>query len=260
MKDYTITVDASAAATPSPSVALDNTAKTLTVTLVKGSSNNDLLTALKGAAGLKDSDNNPISLANIKMSGDLNRPLETAASTRSTITDKIGLDGLKNLANEKCFVDLGMGLSLNPDGKTINEQSVFDTSIPGITFMGYGTADGTGTGVSNNLYTLLGQISDQLENPDFSIDKIQPYLDNFSKQVQNSLNQITKSGTKSNFLTTTKSQLESIGDNVNEKLNNTEYIDPADAYRDFSWQQYTYQVALKIGAQILQPTFLDFMR
>ncbi len=243
-----------------PSVSADAASKTLTVNLATGAKNSDVLAALSANKTLTSTDGSTtFDLSKAAMSGDMNRPVDTTAQTATAI-DTIGLDGLKALANEKCFVDLGMGLSLNTDGKTINEQSVFDTSIPGITFMGYGTVDGSGTGVSNNLYTLLGQVADQLESPNFSMDNIRPYLDNLGKQVQNSLNQVTKSGTKSNFLTTTKAQLESIGDNVDEKLNNTEYVDPMDAYLDYTWQQYTYQSSLKIGTQILQPTVLDFMR
>lgn len=259
LNGYTINVDASTTAAPT-AITIDNTAtpKTLNVTLASGSTNNDLLTALKGATGLTDAGGNAVSLDNVTMTGDLNRPLETASVTTATITDTIGQDGLKALSNEKAFVDLGMGLKFNADG-SINEQSVFDTAIPGISFMGFGTTDGTGTGVSNNLYTLLGQIADQLDSPAFSMDTIKPYLDNLTKQSEATLRKVTESGTKSNFLTTTQTQLETMSDNVDDKLNDTEFIDPIDAYLDYTWQQYAYQSALKVGSQILQPTFLDFM-
>jgi flagellar hook-associated protein 3 len=260
LNGYKINVDASTAAAPT-AVAIDHTAtpKTLNVTLKSGSTNEDLLAALKGATGLTDAGGNAISLANTTMTGDLSRTLETAKPTTADITDTIGLSGLQRLSDEKSFVDLGMGLKLNADG-SIDEQSVFNSAIPGLSFMGFGTTDDTGSGVSNNLYTLLGQIADQLEKPDFSMNNIKPYLDNLAKQSAGALSKVTESGTKSNFLTTTQKQLETMGDNVNDKLNNNEFIDPIDAYLDYTWQQYAYQSALKVGSQILQPTFLDFMK
>jgi flagellar hook-associated protein 3 len=257
---YKIKVDASQPGA-STSVSIDHTAspKTLNVTLKSGSTNQDLLDALKSATGLKDAGGNAISLANASMTGDSTRPLETTAPTAAVISDTVGMDGLKKLANEKTFVDLGMGLKVKADG-SIDEQSVFDSSIPGISFMGYGTTDGTPDGVSNNLYTLLGQIADQLDSENFNMNTIKPYLDNLTKQTATTLSKITESGTKSNFLTTTKTQLEAMSDNVNEKLVNNDYVDPMEAYMDFTWQQYSFQAALKVGSQILQPTFLDFMK
>jgi len=259
LNGYTINIDASAATTPSPAVVLDNAAKTLTITMAKGSTNNDLLTTLKNATGLTDASSNPISLTNVKMSGDLNRPLETTTVTSAAITDTIGQDGLKKLASEQSYVDIGLGLKLNADN-TVNDQSVYNSAIPGISFLGFGTSDGTDTGMPNNLYTQLGLIATQLESSDFSIDKIKPYLDNFNKQGDAVLGKITESGTKSNFLTTMKSQLVGIGDSVNEKIDNTAFIDPAEAYMNYTSQQNAYQAALKVGSQILQPTFLDFMK
>jgi flagellin-like hook-associated protein FlgL len=255
-------VDASTAAAAT-AVTVDTTTDpanpTLNVTLAKGSTNSDLLKALKDVG----TSISGYDFSKVSMSGDLNRPLETAGSTSgvtsASITDTIGLNGLKSLANEQAFVDLGMGLKLNADN-SINEQSVFNSAIPGLSFMGFGTVDGSGTGVSNNLYSLLGQIADQLDSASFSIDKVKPYLDSFKQQGDVLLSKVTESGTKSNFLTTTKTQLETMGDNVDNKLNDTEFIDPVDAYMDYTWQQYSYQAALKVGAQILQPTFLDFMK
>jgi len=262
LNGFTINVNAS---TPSAATAVtvdtttDPANPTLNVTLAKGSTNKDLLKAINDVG----TSISGYDFSKVSMSGDLSRPLETAGPTSgvtsAAISDTIGLDGLRKLSNEQSFVDLGMGLKLNADN-SINEQSVFNSAIPGLSFMGFGSKDGSGTGVSNNLYTLLGQIADQLDSSSFSIDTIKPYLDNFKDQGDALMNKITESGTKSNFLTTTKTQLQTMGDNVDDKLNETEFIDPVDAYMDFTWQQYSYQAALKVGAQILQPTFLDFMK
>lgn len=226
---------------------------TVTMDLTTKKTNQDLLKTLNSAGTVSGLD-----FSKVTMSGDLNRPIDATTPDSTKATDTIGQDGLKKLANEQSYVDIGMGLKLNADN-TINDQSVFNSAIPGISFMGFGTSDGTDTGIPNNLYTQLGLIATQLESTDFSIDNIKPYLDNFNKQGDAVLGKITESGTKSNFLTTMKAQLVTMGDSVNDKIDNTAFIDPADAYLNFTNQQYAYQAALKVGSQILQPTFLDFM-
>lgn len=242
-----------------PTVTADATSKTLTVNLAAGDNiNSDVLTALKTSSSLTSTDRTvTFNLSKVAMSGDLNIAVDTGTQA-AVATSTIGQAGLQKLADEQSYVDLGLGLKFNTDN-TINSQSVFNSAIPGISFMGFGTSDGTSSGIPNNLYTQLGQIADQLESTNFSIDKIKPNLDNFNKQGDAVLSKITESGTKSNFLTTMKAQLITMGDSINDKIDKTAFIDPAEAYMDYTNQQYAYQAALKIGSQILQPTFLDFM-
>ncbi|MBW7573341.1 flagellar hook-associated protein FlgL [Caproiciproducens faecalis] len=259
---YKIQVNTADGATPS--VSADTSSKTLTVNLPTGAKNSDILTALKTAPSLTASNDSTVTfdLSKAAISGDLNCPVDTSVQT-ATATDTIGAEGLKQLANEQSYVNIGLGLSTENGSTDINSQSVFNSAIPGISFLGYGTVDGTENGVSNNLYTLLGQIADKLEGKDgstFSMDEIKPYLDNLSKQGDALLSKITESGTKSNFLTTTLTNLESMGDKVMDKIDKTEYVDFEDAVMDQIYQQYAYSAALKVGAQILQPTFLDFMK
>ncbi|MDF1494230.1 flagellar hook-associated protein FlgL [Caproiciproducens sp. CPB-2] len=253
-KDYTFQVNTGA----SSSVSVDTSLKTLTVTLPAGAKNSDVLAALKDSPDLSSFD-----LSKAAISGDLNRPVDT--SQTATATDTIGSEGLKKLASEQTFVNIGLGLSTESGSTTINSQSVYNSALPGISFIGYGTSDGTGSGVSNNLYTLLGQIADKLDGGEnatgftYSYDEIKPLLDNFSDQADVLTDKISEVGSKSNFLSTTLTNLTSIGDKVLEKIDNTEYVNFEDAVMDQSYQQYAYTAALKVGAQILQPTFLDFM-
>ena len=253
---YTIQI-ASGASGSADSVAVSGSTITISMDIAAGKTNQDLLTALTSATGLTDGSGNALDFSKITMTGEMTIPV-TNGMTSAAAYDTVGQAGLKALANETAYVDLGLGLRLNSDG-SVNSQSVFDTAIPGISFMGYGTTDGTATGVSKNLYTLLGQIADQLESPNFSMDTIQPYLDSFSDQGDVLLAEITKSGTDSNFLTTTQAQLVKMGDSIDEKMNDVEFLDPADALIDYKMQAAAYQAALQMGTKILQPTFLDFM-
>lgn len=227
---------------------------TISVDLDQVKTNQDLGNAIKG---MTTANSAGFDFSQFSVTGDMNRPIEdgmTSTVSRDTVTQS----ELSDLSKEQSMVDLGMGLRLKADG-SVDPQSVFDAAIPGISFMGFGTVDGTSTGVSNNLYTLAGQIADQLESPDFSIDNIKPYLDNFTKQGQNLMAKITESGTKSTFLASRKTNLEDMGDAIVEKDQNTEFLDPADAITNANMQQYAYDAALKVGTQIMTKTLLDFM-
>ena len=62
-----------------------------------------------------------------------------------------------------------------------------------------------------------------------------------------------------NFLETTKSRLEDQQLNLTEQYDNVVNVDMAEAIKEFSWAQYAYNAALKVGTQILSPSFIDFM-
>ncbi len=261
---YKIQVNTADGATPSASA--DTSSKTLTVTLPTGAKNSDILTALKASSPLSASDNPSVTfdLSKAAISGDMNCPVDTSAQT-ATATDTIGSEGLKKLANEQTFINIGLGLNTESGSTAINSQSVYNSAIPGISIIGYGTSDGTESGISNNLYTLLGQIADKLDggenasNFTYSYDEIKPLLDNFNDQSDAVIDKIAEYGSKSTFLSTTLTNLTSIGDKVLEKIDSTEYIDFEEAVTAQLYQQSSYNAALKVGAQILQPTFLDFM-
>lgn len=221
--------------------------------LSAGKTNADLLSALKNATGLVTGGGDPIDLSDLTMTGDSRLPLEAGMQSESAY-DSIGLDGLKALASEGAYVDLGMGMRFDAS-RTANAQTVFNVSIPGISFAGFGSKDG----VSGNLYNLMSQISDCLESPNFSMETIQPYLDKFAEQGQALLSAITRSGTSSNFLSSLKTRLESNQLNVTEKISNVEFMDSATAIMDYKMQAYAYQAALQMGTKIMQRSFLDYM-
>ena len=46
---------------------------------------------------------------------------------------------------------------------------------------------------------------------------------------------------------------------VPAQILSVEQIDMADAITEFSWQQYCYNAALKVGNQLLGQTLIDYM-
>ena len=215
------------------SVSTDGSMITIEADLSKYKTNQDLLNELRGYKN--------IDFSNIRITGDMNRSISVS-----------------NGANEEVLVNLGLGLktTAGANSTTINSQSAFNSAIPGLSFMGYGQDS---SGISGNLYTLMGQIADQLESDDFSMENIQPYLDKFGEKSDALLGEITKSGSKSNFLSTMKTNLESMGDSLLERAEDIEYVDPGDAIMDFYMQQYAYNAALSMGTKILSKSFIDFM-
>jgi flagellar hook-associated protein 3 FlgL len=163
---------------------------------------------------------------------------------------------LDKLSNEKLFVDLGLGLSLDENNKVV-PSSAFNMSLPGINAVGYGKDD---DGMSNNVIALTGQMANLLSAETFDAQEYQKLSSKFEKVSSGILNQITELGVKSEFLTTTKDRLENADISLQEQMQNVEGIDLAKALTDYSWNQYAYNAALKVGTSILSASFIDFMK
>ncbi len=74
------------------------------------------------------------------------------------------------------------------------------------------------------------------------------------------LEKITELGTQTEFLTTTKDRLETSEINLATQIDNVVNVDMAEAIMNFSWAQYAYNASLKVGNNILTPSFIDFMK
>jgi flagellar hook-associated protein 3 FlgL len=67
-------------------------------------------------------------------------------------------------------------------------------------------------------------------------------------------------GATTNRATAAKSRLEDLEDATTQVLDDLTGIDLAKALTDFTAQQTAYQASLKVGAQIIQPSLVDFLR
>jgi len=61
------------------------------------------------------------------------------------------------------------------------------------------------------------------------------------------------------YLETSSNRLSLLATNLNEQILNIEQIDLASAITDFSWAQYCYNAALKVGNGILSQSLIDYM-
>jgi len=176
-----------------------------------------------------------------------------------TSSDTAGMAKLDKMSKERFYVDLGLSLDLNPDG-TVNENTVFDISMPGIEFLGYGSSNVDGKEVPNNLYDIIGNICDNLENENFDFDDTSKLIKQFDDKVGGTLKQVTTIGTKTKYIDFLKSRADTEELNLATKTKAVEFMDPAKAIMDWKMQEYAYNSALSMGNKILQPSFLDFMK
>lgn len=167
--------------------------------------------------------------------------------------NSIDFDKLKE---ETINIDLGLGMTFSGEDEKLNGDTVFDISMSGVKFMGYGK-DGD---MPENLYTLIGDIKEQLRSVDFSMDKITPCIDKFEQQKKHVLVNVTDMGSKVNYLDFLKTRNENNQFELNKKILDVENVDPAEAIIDFKMQEYSYNAALSMGNKILQNSFIDFMK
>lgn len=173
---------------------------------------------------------------------------------------------LEELSKDSSFVDLGFGLTLNSTSAAassavnVDASSAFNISLPGINLVGFGeytNADGTTT--PKNMLLLIGEIADTLKQPDFDYDKYKDLLGKFDERRSDVLKHVTTLGTNTEFLTTTADRLQTNEINLTQQIDNVVNVDMAEAIMNFSWAQYAYNSALKVGNNILTPSFIDFM-
>lgn len=185
----------------------------------------------------------------------------TAGATANDAYNK-----LVELSKENMYMDIGLSLKVGSDGN-VDPNSVFDLAIPGINFMGFGKSTIDGKKISNNIYDLITDMTNELDkdgtgtDPDnaFSYTKMMPLVRNFEVQKNNTLKQITQMGSKSNYLDFIKTRTDDNNINLSKKINNTEFVDPAEAIMDWKMMQYSYTASLQMGTKLIQPSFIDFM-
>ena len=162
---------------------------------------------------------------------------------------------LKNLANDHTYIDLGFGMSFDANG-VVSSSSAFDTALPGIAAVGYGEEDG----ISNNIIALIGKMADTLEADTFNAGEFEKYWTRLSDKSDDLQDQFTKIGAKGQLLTATTTKLENEKENIEIQYKDAMGVNAAKAITDYSYAQYVYNAALKVGTSILSPSLLDFMK
>lgn len=170
---------------------------------------------------------------------------------------------LDYLAKEKRFVDIGLGLQEDENGKLI-ESSAFNESINGLTFLGYGLDE---EGDPKNVYSIVQRLKEISESvPEGGswgdgvydqfhrlVGKLETAADKFKTQFTNQSAATTK-------LENNVGLLEDNVYNLKEQYSNLEDVNMADAITSFIWAEYCYNAALKVGNSILSQSLMDYLQ
>ena len=190
-------------------------------------------------------------------------------------SDKKKLD---KMCDEEMLLDLGMGMAEGTDGKLKN-GSAFNSALAGIKFVGYGIDDSDEFGDPKNVAMImkrLGQVFSQWsedakpqgyvpapgtnETPESLAAEAERLMTKLKLAQESITEKYVELDANSSFLKTNGSRLQDQAVNLNEQILNVEQVDLADAITNFSWEQYCYNSALKIGNQLLSQSLIDYMR
>ncbi|WBY64310.1 MAG: Flagellar hook-associated protein FlgL [Thermocaproicibacter melissae] len=170
---------------------------------------------------------------------------------------------LEDLANEKVYVDIGLGMTMDKNG-VIEDQSAYNKAMPGISFLGYGT---NSDGVPNNVCSILSRIAGILKNSaneqqlsTAELEEIEKLTSAFDASQDNFEAGQAQLGNRMQFLNNTSEYITELKTNLAEKDNEVEFVEPTDAIETYYSQLYCYNAALKVGAQILQQSLIDYLR
>lgn len=201
----------------------------------------------------------------------LNVPLEVSEDGKLSYRginvdsdDVKDVEALKYLSeNEHKFVDVGLGLQEDGNGNVI-DTSAFDVSLQATYYLGSGVDD---DGDPKNIASLIGRMGQILSNCDangnFKSVEEEEEFDRLSGKFDQAAtylsNKHTELDAQAAFLKDNQKQLESSTYSLQEQIAEIENVDPADAITAFSWAQYCYNSALKVGNSILSQSLMDYL-
>ena len=190
--------------------------------------------------------------------------------------DQANFKMLQDMSEEQLYIDLGMGMAESSPNNPVN-GSYFNGALCGLDFSGFGV---DGDGDPKNLAMIMREMADIFDTWDEETQSFNPALAKdsaeglTSKELEDKayrlLNKMTAArdhlseqwvelDAKSVFLQSNEERLSTLLMDTNTQILDVEQVDLADAITTFSWQQYCYNAALKIGNQLLSQSLIDYM-
>lgn len=175
---------------------------------------------------------------------------------------KAEADKLKYLADEKYFVDIGLGFQENENGQLI-ESSGFNASLVGINFLGYGKDE---DGDPKNIYSIVQKLKDISARVHDGEDWSKSDYDEFYRLTRkletassNFKTEFTDMAAGTDKLENNLELLEDNYDNLVEQYSSMEDADMVESITSFIWAQYCYNAALKVGNSVLSQSLMDYL-
>jgi flagellar hook-associated protein 3 FlgL len=125
-----------------------------------------------------------------------------------------------------------------------------DVSITGVDLMGTG---------ADNIDKILSDLADALDSG-ASTDVLEPFVGKLQSKQQDVLSMLADIGGRANRLEMMSNANSDNEINYTEVLSKVEDIDQAQVTMDFKMAEAVYRSALEVGARVIQPSLLDFLR
>lgn len=159
--------------------------------------------------------------------------------------------------NEDVYVDIGLGLELDPVTGKLDPQTALKISTSGLDFIGYGLdADG----LENNVCDALTKLAEMLRADNFDSDTARKYIDKLNTMHANTQTAIADLGNRINYIDYNLERLESDTLSLQEAQNGLEKLDPAAAITALKTEETAYKTCLQIGPRLIQNSLFDYLR
>jgi len=151
-----------------------------------------------------------------------------------TSRDPMDQARLQEFANEKIYVDMGFGLTVNTvDGApSVLDNSAFNIAIPGLNFVGHGINP------ADNFILNMGLIANELMQEPLDYERTTVLWEKLTDQRLNIIGSVTKVGADYNFLLRQRGVLEVSNDNLNNKILNVEFMEMEEAIMNMKMADY----------------------
>lgn len=158
--------------------------------------------------------------------------------------------------NATNYVDIGLGYEFikTKDGETLNPDTVVPYTFSGVEMFGMGKTDG----MSNNLYSAMGEIVTALKQND--LDALSKHLDHLPSMRSTLLTGLTEAGTRSNFITDMRAIHENDKLAYQTKQKGLEATDLAEEAMHNKNHEMAWMVTLQLGSKVLPSSLFDFIR
>lgn len=178
--------------------------------------------------------------------------------------DMTGEDVLKQLSEEKLFVDIGLSMKNETGGlgnfntsNDINSASAMNVAMPGINVIGFGK---DAKGDPKNAISQLRDIADAFEQDPFDFDGMNARRDRFTETRNEIRKAVSTIDTRADFVHSNHDRLKQTSDSLYTQIYDLTEEDPAMAFTNLTFAQTFYNSAIKIGNSILDQSFIDYMR
>ena len=175
----------------------------------------------------------------------------------------VDLTKLEAMNGEANYVDVGAGLT--ETNGTVLSTSAFNGALSGIEYLGYGLDE---DGDPKNVASIMMELSEifsrcDADSGDYADSKDAEDAERLAGKLNDALNEVinkwTQLDAKASYLEDNEDRLSTMANELNEQILEIEQVDMADAITEFSWAQYCYNAALKVGNSILSQSLIDYM-